>query len=110
MTEYDSYDIYSYQNTHIAFSRGFAKGQNLGIHNRFETDVLVLLWEAAENGMPDINDSGWTQYSGFNVNHAECDPEHGYDWDEYEDFVDETLKEVYKYLCSKNVIKCSTER
>jgi len=110
LTEYDSYDIYSYKNTHIAFSRGFAKGGDFGIHNKFNTNVLVLLWESTKNGMQNINDPGCTQYSGFDVSPAEGNPENGYDWDEYENIVNKSLNEVYEYLCSKNVIKRATER
>jgi len=63
---------------------GFSTGNELGVHNQFDTEAIVYYWQGAPRSFNDISmdrkSADWVPYTGFDFGGNEDGP----DWDAYE--------------------------
>ena len=81
-------DIYKINGKFYAVVRGFATGNDLGLHNPYNTSIAVFQWNGdtlEASHLPPCHDEEWDVIGGFNV---KGDPAGGYDWDDYEKRLD----------------------
>ena len=92
--EMDDAEIYLVGDKKVMVCWGFSAGSDLGLHNEYDTEVLVAVWDGKDcevDDLPYLTDDNWESYCGFDV---EADFECGCDWADYTRKTEDVLGEI----------------
>lgn len=92
----DDAEIYIVNDKPVMVCWGFSTGSDTGLHNCYDTEVIVATWEGDEcsiDDLPYLTDENWNPYEGFDV---DPDFENGCDWADFERTKNKVLKSLHE--------------
>ena len=95
--EMDDAEIYLVGDKKVMVCWGFSTGSDLGLHNEYDTEVLVAVWEGEDCEVEDLPclDDNWKSYCGFNFD-VEANTECDYDLADYTRKTEDVLGEIFE--------------